>query len=115
MKFSGGKCKALCLGKNNPMPQHSLGKNDWKQLCQGKHQGPGRQADHAPAMHPCGKAVQHLLGCFRQSGASRDPCPPETESTPGGSRFGLPIQEGHGWSGASPTLMRVIKCLKYLK
>lgn len=30
MEFSEGKYKPLYLGKDNPMHQHRLGKNNWK-------------------------------------------------------------------------------------
>lgn len=88
------------------MHQHRLGVDDWKATLPRKTLGSWKRAEHAPAMCPCGKVVQHLLGCIGHSGASTDPCPPDQHwrehTWSAGSRSGLPVREGHECSEVSP-------------
>lgn len=48
-----------------------------KQLCREGPQGDGRQADHKPAMHPCGKESQQHFGLldYYQQIQQSDPQP----------------------------------------
>ncbi|KFV86238.1 hypothetical protein N308_16114, partial [Struthio camelus australis] len=72
MKFSKGKCKVLHLGRNNPMHQYRLGTDLLESSSTKKDLGV--LVDKLNMSQQCGlvaKKANGLLGCIRQSIASR--------------------------------------------